>query len=127
MASSSILGGEHMPARPRGADVDALGPSDTRDSGSDVESDRFRSALPDDNAQGAPAISHGSSTDAAGAGERASAGAETFRLDTDVLPDRVEMVPRDALYAAESMDPTPDELAAAGEDDAQDDEDGAQV
>ncbi|MDM0109332.1 hypothetical protein QTH97_30680 [Variovorax sp. J22R24] len=130
MANSSILGGEHAPARRRGTDVDALGPSDTSDSGSDVQSDRGRSALPDDTLQGAPAILHGSSTDAAGTGERASAGASTLRPDADVLPDRVGTVPQDALDAAVSMDDpaaaSPDELAATGEDDAQDDEDDAQ-
>jgi len=36
MSNSSILGGEHAPHHPAGTDVDALGPSDTSDSGSDV-------------------------------------------------------------------------------------------
>ncbi|RZL92692.1 MAG: hypothetical protein EOP82_09555 [Variovorax sp.] len=130
MATSSILGGERAPARPRGTDVDALGPSDTSDSGSDVQSERNRSALPDGATEGALAISHGSTSDAGGTGERASADASSPRSDGDVLPDRVATVPLDALDAADSIDDpdaaAPDELAAedhdAEDDEAQDDD-----
>jgi hypothetical protein len=36
MATGSILGGAPEPGKPRGRDADALGPSDSSDSGSDV-------------------------------------------------------------------------------------------
>ena len=68
MATSSILGGKRAPADPKGKDVDALGPSDSSDSGSDVQTDRHRTALPDEGSEGAYPIAHDSTTDAAGTG-----------------------------------------------------------
>jgi hypothetical protein len=125
MATSSILGGEHAPARRSGTDVDALGPSDTSDSGSDVQAERNRSALPDGATVGPLAISHASTSDAGGTGERASADANSPRFDSDVLPDRVATVPLDALDEADAIDDPdaaePAELAAE-DDNAQDDE-----
>jgi hypothetical protein len=126
MANSSILGGDHPPARPQGTDVDALGPSDTSDSGSDVQTDLGRLALPDATSEGALPISHDSTSDAAGTGERASADASAPHNDPDVLPDRVGKLPQDALDAAVSAeDPDaawPDALATANYSDAEDDE-----
>jgi hypothetical protein len=126
MANSSILGGEHTPARPRGTDVDALGPSDTSDSGSDVQTDRNRSALPDAGSEGALPIPHDSTSDSAGTGERASADAMNPHTDADLLPDRVGTLPQDALDAAISIDDpvaaSADELATDDETDAEDDE-----
>ncbi|MDM0111384.1 hypothetical protein QTI66_04440 [Variovorax sp. J22R133] len=129
MSNSSILGGEHAPTYPGGTDIDALGPSDSSDSGSDVQSDRNRSALPDDGAQGALPISHDSSSDAAGTGERASAQADAPASDADVMPDRIGIVPRDAMDAAVSIDDPAaaavHELAASGVDDDEAGEDDA--
>ena len=93
MATSSILGGTHAPAEAAGKDVDALGPSDSSDSGSDVQTDRNRSALPDEGSEGAFPIAHGSTTDAAGTGEQASADPVKTREDGDVLPDRTGTFP----------------------------------
>ena len=93
MATSSILGGQRAPVQPGGTDVDALGPSDSSDSGSDVQTDRNRAVLPDESAEGALPIAHGSTTDAAGTGERASADPAAPRDDADVLPDRVGALP----------------------------------
>jgi hypothetical protein len=93
MANSSILGGEHAPVHPSGTDVDALGPSDSSDSGSDVQTDLDRSALPDEGSEGSLSISHGSNSDAAGTGERASSDNPAGREDADILPDRIGIVP----------------------------------
>jgi hypothetical protein len=130
MATSSILGGDHAPARPRGTGVDALGPSDTSDSGSDVLGDRNHAALPDEGAEGAFPLAHDSDTDAAGTGERASADATAPRVDADILPDRVGIDPSDALDASVSIeDPgaaLADELAVpTDEDEDETNEDGA--
>jgi hypothetical protein len=40
MANSPILGGDAVSTRPDGQDVDRLGPSDSSDSGSDVQGER---------------------------------------------------------------------------------------
>ena len=37
MSHSSILGGERAPQQARGRDAETLGPSDTSDSGSDIQ------------------------------------------------------------------------------------------
>ena len=77
MATSSILGGTHLPEQVTGKDTDALGPSDNSDSGSDAQG-----------AYGEGEMS--SDSDAAGTGERASAGSGMDREDADILPDRIE-------------------------------------
>ena len=130
MATSSILGGEHAPRQPRGTDVDALGPSDSSDSGSDVQTDLNRSALPDAASEGAIPIVHGTDSDAAGTGERASADPTSHGLDdADILPDRIGTVPADALDAAVSIDDpeavSVEDLAATqdGDEDENDDDD----
>ena len=127
MANSSILGGEHAAPHPRGTDVDALGPSDSSDSGSDVQTDRRRSALPDAASEGALPIPHGSTSDAAGTGERASADASAPQVDADILPTRVGTLPQDALDAAVSSDDphmaAAHELASGDDSDAEDAED----
>ncbi|MDR6858861.1 hypothetical protein [Variovorax guangxiensis] len=113
MAKSSILGGEHAPSRPRGTDVDSLGPSDSSDSGSDVQTDRNRTAMPDESAEGALPISHGTDTDAAGTGERASADPAAPVEDADLLPDRIGTVPFDAGEVTDEVD---DPAAASAEE-----------
>ena len=128
MATSSILGGEHAPPEPRGTDVDSLGPSDTSDSGSDVQTDRSRSALPDGSAEGALPISHGTDTDAEGTGERASADPTAASDDADILPDRIGTVPDDVGEVTDAVDDpaaaTAGELAGEADDlDVGDDED----
>jgi hypothetical protein len=75
MATSSILGGEHLPAPIAGRGTDALGPSDNSDSGSDAMGAYGDGEL-------------GSDSDAAGTGERASVEGMD-RSDTDILPDHV--------------------------------------
>jgi hypothetical protein len=128
MSNSSILGGEHAPAYPAGTDVDALGPSDTSDSGSDVQTERNHSALPDEGAEGAFPLSHAGSSDAGGTGERASAEAAAPDTDADILPDRIGTVPQDAMDAAVSIDDpaaaSVEELAASEDDDDEGDGEG---
>lgn len=77
MATSSILGGRHLPEHVRGKDTNALGPSDNSDSGSDAQG-----------AYGDEELS--SDSDAAGTGERASAGPGLEVSDADILPDHIE-------------------------------------
>ena len=113
MANSSILGGEHAPRKPRGTDVDALGPSDSSDSGSDVQTDRNRTAMPDESAEGALPIAHGTDTDASGTGERASAEAPAPEEDADILPDRIGTVPYDVGEVTDAVDDPA--AASAGE------------
>jgi hypothetical protein len=79
MATSSILGGSHMPEEISGKDVHALGPSDNSDSGSDAVGAYGEDELDSD-------------TDAAGTGERASVGTVGDHPDADILPDRIEPV-----------------------------------
>ena len=80
MATSSILGGAKRPEDISGKDLHALGPSDNSDSGSDAVG-----AYGDDELSG--------DSDAAGTGERASAGRGNDHLDADILPDSIERVP----------------------------------
>lgn len=130
MGHSSLLGTESAELEPEGRDVAALGPGDTSDSGSDVagleqwaaaadpsepvdvalREDRQRSAMPVE----ALADSTG---DAAGTGERRSAGADAgLREAADISVDRIfDMAdpsapqPADELPGAEGMvDPDPD-------------------
>lgn len=87
MANSSILGGAPAPADPSGKSIDALGPSDSSDSGSDVQGELNHEALPEEG-EGALPISHESTSDAAGTGERASVDAVPPSMDADLLPQR---------------------------------------
>ena len=124
MSNSSILGGEHAPTHPRGTDVDALGPSNTSDSGSDVQTDRNHSALPDEGDEGAFPIPHDSSSDAGGTGERAEAVPEGARDGADIAPDRIARS-KDALDSAESItgnDESIESLADDSDDDGEDEE-----
>jgi hypothetical protein len=90
MATSSILGGERATARASGRDVDALGPSDTSDSGSDVQHERTMPTQPDNPGEyGALTADLDSDSDAGGTGERASATGRDPIDGADILPDRI--------------------------------------
>jgi hypothetical protein len=113
MANSSILGGERPPVQPKGKDTGALGPSDSSDSGSDVQAGEPHTALPDDMAGGgayAPELA--TDTDAAGTGERASAD-EGVAADADLLPDRTGVLPDSAGEVRDAVDE--DDSARAGD------------
>jgi hypothetical protein len=107
MATSSILGGAQLPETVIGKDTDALGPSDNSDSGSDAQG-----AYGDDEMS--------SDSDAAGTGERASAGAGRERVDGDILPDHIEGDEDDEDAVADETLAALDELA---DDDDEDDPD----
>jgi hypothetical protein len=90
MATSSILGGEQSARRATGRDVDRLGPSDSSDSGADVQGERSMPTegdAPDE--LGATPAHRDSASDALGTGERGSASGADVRDGGDILPDRV--------------------------------------
>ncbi|HEX6707270.1 MAG TPA: hypothetical protein VF169_21105 [Albitalea sp.] len=92
MARSSITGAERAPTQAEGRDVEALGPSDTSDSGSDVQGELDLASPVDlDNPTfGAEQPGLKSDSDAAGTGERGSALLdEEAREGADILPDDV--------------------------------------
>jgi hypothetical protein len=125
MATSSILGGERAPTRPAGRDTDALGPSDTSDSGSDVQGERGFDAL-DEGEIGGDRADLASDTDASGTGERGAAVRDTEIVEgADIAPDRILTIDRDAdgvdLDASDADALTDD--ADAGEARADDGED----
>ncbi|RCW63801.1 hypothetical protein [Pseudorhodoferax soli] len=128
MARSSILGGETPATRPSGNDVDTLGPSDTSDSGSDVQGERRMATEADNPAEwGAVVNGHDSDSDASGTGERASAVGDDGRANADILPDRI-VTPgvgagRDALdevpgLAGEDGESEDDPIEGTGDDDS---------
>ncbi len=77
MATSSILGGDRVPAAPSGTDMASLGPSDLSDSGSDSLGARSLDELEGD-------------SDSAGTGERASVEEDWAASGADILPDHLE-------------------------------------
>ena len=126
MARSSITGGERAQAFPSGTDVDALGPSDTTDSGSDVQTDGSRLALSGEDEEGAWPLDHESTSDASGTGERASSDAVPPLADQDILTDRVGDFPGDAMEAAVSIDdPTQVEVGDLAQEEGEVDDDDA--
>lgn len=122
MATSSILGGSTAPSRPRGTGTDLLGPSDSSDTGSDVQGERALSTDLDDGGAGALPAELDSDTDASGTGERASAAGTEPRDGDDILPDRVIRT-ADAIDDADiASDIDVDELAADEDVEPGDDE-----
>jgi hypothetical protein len=118
MATSSILGGDRAATRPEGRDTDLLGPSDSSDSGSDVQNERGFDAL-DPGEIGGDRADLQADSDAGGTGERAAAVHDTDIVEgADVAPDRVETVGGDGGEA-----PLDDEELESLADDQTDDED----
>lgn len=125
MATSSILGGTAAPQRPRGTGADLLGPSDSSDSGSDVQGERTLATDADDGGTGAMPAELDSDTDARGTGERAAAAGTEPRDGDDILPDRVIRT-ADALDDADRLEvdelvADEPELGEAGDEEASDD------
>lgn len=112
MSIDPLLGGSRAPAHAPGKDIDALGPSDTSDSGSDVQIDLRRTSL-DEGSEGALPIAHDSTSDSAGTGESASADPAPPEIDADLLPDRTGQLPGEDT----------DDLDVATADSLADDED----
>lgn len=90
MATSSILGGERAPVQSTGRGTDALGPSDSSDSGSDVQGERGFDAL-EPGQIGGDRADLGSDSDALGTGERGSAVHDSDIVEgADIAPDRID-------------------------------------
>jgi len=94
MARSSILGGDRAPKQVTGTDTDALGPSDSSDSGSDVQGEPNLEGHSDrEERLGAGHTDRGSDSDGAGTGERGSALPDEFVEEgSDISPDHVEAI-----------------------------------
>lgn len=103
MATSPLLGGQRAPRRPPGTGTDVLGPSDSSDTGSDIQGavgavETEGTGLDADDIRRAPGAGADigdanldSDTDRSGTGERAEAGRDTLTRDApDIAPDRVE-------------------------------------
>ena len=128
MAHSSILGGERAPRQAAGRDTDALGPSDTSDSGSDIQGEiGLETPPPDADRLGADHTIKSSDTDASGTGERASAlPDELVRDGADISPDQlIDLVEQrdeaaldeDLLLADELEDDSPVNINAEESED----------
>lgn len=116
MTNSSILGGTAAPRQADGKDVDLLGPSDSSDSGSDVQGERAMPTTPDNPGEwGAVVSDRRSDTDAGGTGERASADGGLTTDGSDILPDRVVSV------AGEEDELLDDAQTLASDEDSDDD------
>ena len=117
MAHSSILGGERAAPRARGRDTDALGPSDSSDSGSDVQGERPSATGPDTpgDIDAALTADLASDTDAAGTGERASAVPDGVEDGADIGTDSIRRMPNGrATDALDAADVSLDDPEAAG-------------
>lgn len=118
MAESSILGGDAPAIVPPGHDIDSLGPSDSSDSGSDVQGERVDAGADPASEGAVPAYRH-SDSDAAGTGERGAAtGADGD--SPDIRPDRLTNVAGGDLLDGGLDDPDRvdlDELAQDSGDD----------
>ena len=128
MSHSSILGGERAPQQARGRDAETLGPSDTSDSGSDIQgATRLKTDAEEGELGGATPISNDSDSDSMGTGERAEAVPEGARDGADISPDRIARS-QDALDSAESIsgdDDSIESLADESSDDESDEDDDA--
>lgn len=126
MTNSSILGGARAVRRARGKDVDALGPSDSSDSGSDVQGEGVMTTGADQPDEfGAMPVEGGTDSDARGTGERGSATGRDVPAGADITPDRIVQTGADAddLVDADRLDASEIDLIAEDEqdDDAQED------
>jgi hypothetical protein len=122
MATSSIVGGERAAQQAEGRDDDVLGPSDTSDSGSDIQgARRLKTDTEEGEFGGATPIAAGSDSDSGGTGERAEAVPEGARDGADISPDRIARS-KDALDGAESIDDDDDSVEALADESDDDDE-----
>jgi hypothetical protein len=123
MSQSSILGGERAPQQADGRSSDVLGPSDTSDSGSDIQgATRLKTDTAEGELGGTTPVETDSDSDSMGTGERAEAVPEGARDGADIAPDKIARS-KDALDSADaSIDPDAiDELALDDTDDGGDD------
>jgi hypothetical protein len=123
MSTSSIVGGERAAQQAEGRDDDVLGPSDTSDSGSDIQgATRLKTDTEEGDFGGATPVIGNSDTDSGGTGERAEAVPEGARDGADIAPDRIARS-QDALDGAESIDDGDDSVEALADESDEDDDD----
>jgi len=103
MSQSSILGGQKAPTQAPGRDTDALGPSDSSDSGSDVQGEHTHLASDPDDAGAVPADLD-SDTDSSGTGERGAAYGNDVDEGADIRPDHVDAISDVGEEAVEADD-----------------------
>ena len=121
MATSSIVGGERAAQQAEGRDDDVLGPSDTSDSGSDIQgASRLKTTAPEGEMGGATPVIEDRDSDAAGTGERAEAVPEGARDGADIAPDRIARS-KDALDSADPIDDDDDSIEGLAIDDYDED------
>ena len=97
MATSPLLGGERAATQAKGRDVEALGPSDSSDSGSDVQGQL--DLYPDSDLENHLSITPGrdSDSDSGGTGERGAALPESdVREGDDISPDQIRSLADEA-------------------------------
>lgn len=138
MGTSSILGGQRAPIEPAGRDAGALGPSDSSDSGSDMAGVEHEEADPNQPVDVAlqrdestrpltsgDILEGPAASDAAGTGERRTAGSDAGPRDAaDISPDRI-VDTRDPLSGEEgSADDDEDPDLAFMDDEEGEDEEG---
>lgn len=122
MARSSITGGERAPQQSGGRSADALGPSDTSDSGSDIQgASRLKTDAEEGQLGGATPVEIDSDSDSMGTGERGAAVPGRGRDDADISPDRIAQS-KDLLDSAEPIDDDYEDIEALAIDDSDDDE-----
>jgi hypothetical protein len=93
MAHSSILGGQRAATTAPGRSTDVLGPSDSSDSGSDIQGELPFATGVDGALAGALPVERNSDSDSAGTGERASAVPSRHEQDgADISPDHLERI-----------------------------------
>ncbi|MEO8525805.1 MAG: hypothetical protein ABI460_13865 [Caldimonas sp.] len=123
MSRSSILGGERAPQQAKGRSAETLGPSDTSDSGSDIQgASRLKTDAEEGQLGGATPVDGDSDSDSMGTGERASAVPGGGRDGADIGPDRIAGS-KDALDSAESIDDNDDSVEALANDEPDEDDD----
>ena len=123
MSQSSIVGGGRAPQHARGRGADLLGPSDTSDSGSDIQSaSRLKTGAEEGELGGATPVERDSDSDAMGTGERRSAVPGSGRDGADIAPDRIARS-KDALDSAVSIGDDDDSVEALADDDIGEEED----
>jgi hypothetical protein len=127
MSQSSFVGGDRAPQQAKGRGADVLGPSDTSDSGSDIQSaSRLKTDAEEGELGGATPIERDSDSDSMGTGERRSAVPGSGRDGADIRPDRIARS-KDALDSAESIGDDDDSIEALADDEIDPEEDADDV
>ena len=122
MSQSSITGGVRAPKQAEGRSADVLGPSDTSDSGSDIQgATRLKTDAEEGELGGAMPVELDSDSDSMGTGERAEAVPEDARDGADIGPDRIAGS-QDALDSAQNIGSDDDSVEALAADESDEDD-----